>query len=145
MASRTPIVRLESSGGVVRRVEERGAEVILCGRRSPSIWALPKGAPDPGETREQTAVREVEEETGLRVERGEYIGSIDYWFVRPGDQARCHKTVHYYLMHPTGGHESLHDHEFDEVRWFTAEQACEALTYENEVKIVQEGLALASQ
>lgn len=143
MSLRKRIVRLESCGGVVYRVGESGVEVVLCGRHSPLIWALPKGTPDDGETREETAVREVVEETGLQVEREEYIGSIDYWFVR--ERARCHKTVHYYLMRPTGGDESLHDHEFDEVRWFPAGQALETLTYENEVRVVKEGLALVSQ
>ena len=143
MGIRRSTVRLESSGGVVYRMGELGAGVVLCGRRSPAIWALPKGTPDAGETREETAIREVVEETGLQVEREVYIGSIDYWFVR--DRDRCHKTVHYYLMRPTGGHESLHDHEFDEVRWFPARQALEALTYENEVRVVEKGLALASQ
>ena len=145
MISKTPIARLESSGGVVCRTGETGPEIILCGRNCPQIWVLPKGTPDPGETREQTAVREVVEETGLQVEREDYIGSIDYWFVRPSDRVRCHKTVHYYLMRPTGGHESLHDHEFDQVQWFPAEQALQALTYENEVHVVEKGLALASQ
>ena len=143
MSSRRATVRLESFGGVVYRMGESGVEVVLCGRHSPPIWALPKGTPDAGETREETAVREVVEETGLQVERQEYIGSIDYWFGQ--DRARCHKTVHYYLMRPTGGHESLHDHEFDEVRWFPAGRALEALTYENEVRVVKKGLALASR
>ena len=143
MRARRAVVRLESCGGVVYRMGDSGTEVVLCGRRSPPLWALPKGTPDAGETREETAIREVVEETGLQVDCEDYIGSIDYWFVR--DRSRCHKTVHYYLMRPTGGDESLHDHEFDEVRWFPAGQALETLTYENEVRVVEKGLALVSQ
>ena len=92
----------------------------------------PRGTPDPGETREQTALREVREETGLDVQIVRQLDSIQYWFLRSSDGARCHKTVHYYLMAPTGGDTSRHDDEFDFVEWFPLPQAIEAMTYPNE-------------
>ncbi len=119
-------------------------EVVLCGRTSPELWALPKGTPDAGETREQTALREVCEETGLEVKTDGFIECIQYWFVRPSDRARCHKTVLYYLMSPTGGDVALHDHEFDDVRWFPVGEALKTMTYENEAKVVEKGLSMAS-
>ena len=137
-------VRLESAGGVVYREGESGIEVVLCGRGSPLIWVLPKGTPETDETREHTALREVSEETGLEVAADALIGSIDYWFVRPGDGARCHKAVHFYLMSATGGDISLHDSEFDEVRWFPVREALAAMSFENEVKVVEKGLSMAS-
>ena len=118
MESTRQVVQLESAGGVVYRETARGVEVVLCGARNPRMWRLPKGTPDPGETREETALREVCEETGLEVELLDTIGSIQYQFTRPGDGAICHKTVHFYLMAPTGGDLSLHDNEFDVVEWF---------------------------
>ena len=133
-----------SAGGVVYRTDGDEVEVAICGRSSPRIWGLPKGTPDPGETREQTALREVTEETGLQVEIEAFIDSIDYWFVRPSDGVRYHKTVFYYLMPTTGGDVSLHDHEFDEVRWFPRDEAFEKLTYENEVRIVEKGVSMVS-
>ena len=145
MGRRQRVEKLVSAGGAVCREGASGLEVLLCGRSSPPIWALPKGTPEPGETREQVALREVSEETGLEVRTEGFIDSIDYWFVRPPDGVRCHKTVYYYLMSATGGDISLHDQEFDEVRWFPAAEALTAMSYGNEVKVVEKGLSMASK
>ncbi len=126
------------------RAGESGDEVVLCGRGRPRIWGLPKGMPELGETPEETAVREVNEETGLEVEIGDLIDSIEYWFVRPADGVRCHKTVHFYLMSPRGGDTARHDHEFDEVWWFPVSDALKTLTYGNEAKVVTKGLSMIS-
>ena len=139
------VVELVSAGGVVLRTGENGGEVVLCGRGRPMAWVLPKGTPDPGETRVETALREVREETGLEVEIDRPLDSIEYRFVRPSDRALCHKTVYYYLMSATGGDTSRHDHEFDEVRWFPVQEARGTMTYGNEAKIVEKGFALASE
>ena len=134
-----------SAGGLVYRVRNGDVEVVICGQNSPPIWGLPKGTPDPGETREQTALREVHEETGLEAKSDSLIDTIDYWFVRSSDGVRCHKTVFFYLMTATGGDVSLHDHEFDTVRWLSADEALKTLTYENEVRVVQKGLSMVSE
>ena len=97
-------------------------------------WTLPKGTPDPGETREETALREVREETGLEVRISRPLDSIEYWFVQGG--TRIHKTVHYYLMDPGGGDLSEHDHEFEQVRWVTFAEAGSMLTFETERALV---------
>jgi 8-oxo-dGTP pyrophosphatase MutT (NUDIX family) len=96
---------------------------------------LPKGTPDPGETVEETAVREVEEETGLRVRIVAPLPSIDYTFVQGG--ARIHKTVHYFLMQPVGGDLARHDHEFERVRWARFEDARSLLTFDTERGLVE--------
>ena len=139
-------IELMSAGGLVYRTNGKsGIEVVICGREYPAVWGLPKGTPDPGETEEQTALREVREETGLHVVSERYIDSIRYWFVRASDGARCHKTVHYYLMRPVGGDLSQHDHEFDFVAWKSPSEACRTLTYENEVEIVQKGASMVGE
>jgi 8-oxo-dGTP pyrophosphatase MutT (NUDIX family) len=105
-------------------------------------WSLAKGTPDAGETLEETALREVREETGLDVEMQASIKSIDYWFADRGGDVRYHKTVHFYLMVPVGGDISRHDPEFDVVEWFPAERALEVLQYANEVDVLRRALEL---
>jgi 8-oxo-dGTP pyrophosphatase MutT (NUDIX family) len=109
-------------------------EVALVGRSHPGIWALPKGTPHPGETIEQVAVREVQEETGLQVRLIAYIGSITYSFVR--HQVRYQKQVRHFLLEAIGGDTTLHDQEYDMVEWFPLYEAIRRLTYQNEVNIL---------
>jgi 8-oxo-dGTP pyrophosphatase MutT (NUDIX family) len=120
-------------------------EVVLCGRDNPIRWSLAKGTPDPGETLEQTALREVQEETGLETIIEEHIKSIDYWFSDKDGDVRYHKTVHFYLMSPIGGHTGLHDPEFDVVQWFLYDEALNSLTYANEAEVLRQALGLISQ
>lgn len=117
-------------------------EFILCGRKTPKLWGLPKGTPNPGESLEATAIREVEEETGLKVEIKALLGSITYWFVSDG--VRYHKTVYFYLMTSSGGSVDRHDPEFDVVQWFPAEEAMSTLTHKNEVNIVGKALSMVN-
>lgn len=130
---RLPIEDAVSAGGVVWRRSDHGVEVVLCGRND-GLRVLPKGTPDAGEAIQETALREVREETGLEVALGEPLGTIDYWFTSGG--IRYHKQVHHWLMEPTGGDVANHDHEFDVVEWLSFEQAMADLTYENERKVL---------
>lgn len=127
-----------SAGGVVHRPGPEGRELVVGSRRRERVgvsWSLPKGTPVEGESLEETALREVTEETGLDVVITGPLRSIVYSFVRDG--ARISKTVHYYLMEPTGGDLSAHDHEFEEVRWVTFAQAASLLTFESERALVE--------
>ena len=136
-----PSKRLVSAGGVVyRRDGLMGTEIVLCGRREPLIWSLPKGTPDPGETITETALREAKEETGLDVGIESPLGSVNYWFVSPIDRVRYHKTVHFFLMNALGGSTANHDVEFDDVVWFSAEEAVGKLTFGNETEILVKAL-----
>lgn len=115
-------------------------EVVLVGRSPSGIWALPKGTPRKGETVEQVALREVQEETGLQTHILGNIGSIYYSFVR--NNLRYEKEVRYFLMEPVGGDISLHDTEYDEVRWFLLSEAYQRLTYESDSHILRQAEAL---
>ena len=117
-------------------------ETVLCGLNNPVRWSLAKGTPNPGESLEETAVREVQEETGLEVELDAPIRSIEYWFADRASDVRYHKTVHFYLMNPVGGDTKQHDPEFDVVQWFPADQALETLAYPNEVEVLRQALDL---
>jgi 8-oxo-dGTP pyrophosphatase MutT (NUDIX family) len=140
MVQGKPVEFPVSAGGVVCRSQNGSIELVLCGRKSPATWSLPKGTPEAGETMEETAVREVQEETGLEVALVKRLGAIRYWFVRASDGVRCRKTVHFYLMRPVGGSFAGHDPEFDEARWFPAGEALEAMTYDSEAQMVEKAL-----
>ncbi len=139
---RFAIEDLVSAGGIVYRRGPAGPEVVLCGRPSRGLWALPKGTPEPAESLEQTAVREVTEETGLEVDIERKLGEIEYWFTRAEVGKRFHKRVHHYLMRPTGGDTANHDHEYEEVRWFPASEAVRRLTFPDEVEMLRKAVAL---
>jgi 8-oxo-dGTP pyrophosphatase MutT (NUDIX family) len=145
MPSKLRTEKVVSAGGVVMRNDGNDREVLLCGRSSDRLWALPKGTPEPGETIEQTALREVREETGVEVRPDGLIGEVKYWFSRPHDGVRFYKTVHHFLLRPVGGDPSQHDHEFDEVRWFPVQEALRLLTYRNEAKILRQALELIDE
>jgi 8-oxo-dGTP pyrophosphatase MutT (NUDIX family) len=121
----------------VVRPGEHGQEVVLGRRRRERdgvTWSLPKGTPDDGETPEQTALREVREETGLHVRILHEVGDIHYRFTRDG--RRIDKTVRYFLMESTGGDLADHDHEFEEVRWFGLGEAEAMLSFPTERRIL---------
>lgn len=133
-----------AAGGVVYKRGKAGVEVVVCCRKAPPIHALPKGTPGRTETMEQVALREVNEETGLKVDIEAFIQAIDYWFSPGSQEVRYHKTVYFYLMRPRGGDLKRHDHEFDEVAWVPLEEALKTLTYGNEVKVVQKSLSMVT-
>ena len=145
MNSNSRVENPVSAGGVVYQMNSGRLETVLCGRSQPVRWSLAKGTPDSGETLEQTALREVREETGLEVEIDGSLGSIDYWFADRGKDVRYHKTVHFYLMVPVGGATDKHDPEFDVVQWFDAKEALKTLAYANEVNVLQRALDLIEE
>jgi 8-oxo-dGTP pyrophosphatase MutT (NUDIX family) len=132
--------RATSAGGVVHRTVDGVIEVLLVHRRSPVLWALPKGTPDAGETLEETALRETREETGIDVAIEASLGSIRYFFVR--GTTRFHKTVHFFLMRPIGGAIELHDEEFDEVRWASVEEGLALMNHATERSVVERAMAM---
>ncbi|HVH53487.1 MAG TPA: NUDIX hydrolase [Actinomycetota bacterium] len=127
-----------SAGGVVYRRSDEGVELVLAARRTRRgdlAWGLPKGLVEADETREQTAVREVREETGLEADVEASLGEIRYFYVWEG--ARVRKVVHFFLMRATGGDVSQHDHEMEDVRWFPLSIALRRATYKGEREVLQ--------
>lgn len=125
-----------SAGGVVVRTDD-GVHVCLIRPAGRTVWGLPKGGIETGETLPQTAVREVAEETGIDGVVDAELGSIDYSFYSRESGGRVHKTVHYFLMHATGGDTARHDHEVSEARWVRLADALRLMTYPNEREMVR--------
>lgn len=130
-----------SAGGLVidgidgPREAQVAALIGRVDRRGRMLWSLPKGHLEVGETAEQTAVREVAEETGVRGSVLAALGSIDYWFVTEG--RRVHKTVHHYLMRFSGGELSDDDMEVAEVAWVPIRELSSRLAYADERRLIR--------
>lgn len=135
-ARRLRTVSETSAGGLVvdrGRPEPRGVLIGRLDRRGRLLWSLPKGHVEAGETPEDAAIREVEEETGIRGRVVAALGTIDYWFVAEG--RRIHKTVHHYLLEASGGELSDQDVEVDEVAWVPLTELRERLAYAGERRL----------
>src|SRR5829696_7192894 len=129
-----------SAGGVV--VRDGQAIVIVPTRRGAQgqpVLALPKGHVDPGETPEQTAAREVREETGVDAELVEKLGEVRYFYQRDGK--RIFKRVAFFLFDYVGGSLDEHDDEVEEARWMPLEQAVGALSYDGEREMAAKALS----
>ena len=125
-----------SFGGVA----VRGRDVLVitpAGRRR--VTTLPKGGPHEGETGEETAVREVREETGVTVRARGPIGDVSYVYRRDG--RRIHKVVHYFLCTFVEGSTDDHDHEVDDARWIPLEEALTVLTYPGERRLIARAIS----
>jgi 8-oxo-dGTP pyrophosphatase MutT (NUDIX family) len=116
-----------------------GALIGRLDRRGRLLWSLPKGHVERGETEEDTAVREVMEETGIRGAVVGKLGTIDFWFVADG--RRIHKTVHHFLLvatDPVNGLElSDEDVEVSEVAWVPLGEVASRLAYADERRLLE--------
>ena len=128
-----------SAGGLV--VDSTGKLGLLIGRRDlkdPTgkkiLWSLPKGHIEEGETPEEAALREVQEETGIVSVIEKSLGVIDFWFMAGGK--RIHKTVHHYLFRESGGLLAAQESEVDEVAWFPLAEIVDRLAYPDEKKLI---------
>lgn len=135
--SRADRVQVRAAGGVVVRGEGSDLELLLVHRPRYEDWSLPKGKLEPGESFEQAALREVEEETGLRCELGRELPAATYC-----DHKGREKQVRWWLMRPLDGGFTPGD-EVDEVRWLTRADAIGLLDYAHDRELVR-GLAQAT-
>lgn len=126
---------VRAAGGLVVRNESPGLEVLVVHRPKYGDWSFPKGKCEPGESDEACALREVEEETGLRCELAGELPWTSYT-----DGRGRPKRVRYWRMHPVGGGLAFL-HEVDEARWLPADEAASLLTYERDRDVLRALLA----
>ena len=122
---------VEAAGGVVTRGEPGGVEVLVVHRPRYDDWSLPKGKVEPGETDENAAVREVEEETGCRCALGEELPAVRYT-----DRNGRPKQVRYWFMTPERFEHFAPNDEIDEVRWISLAEAATLLTYDADRRLL---------
>jgi 8-oxo-dGTP diphosphatase len=141
----TTTERQVSAGGVVYRTQGETIEVALIAveAKGERRWQLPKGLVGRDEQVEATALREVQEETGLRAETVAPLETIEYWYYgrRGAGQVRFHKYVHFFLMRYLDGDVADHDHEVAEARWVEIGQAAPMLSFPSERKVLAEAAA----
>ena len=128
----------------VGAVVVRDGEVVVIvptrrGAQGQRVLALPKGHVDPGETPDQTALREVREETGVDADLVEKLGEVRYFYQRAG--RRIFKRVTFYLFAYRSGSLDDHDDEVEEARWMPLEQAIAALSYDGEREMAERALS----
>jgi 8-oxo-dGTP diphosphatase len=122
---------IEAAGGVVWRRGSKGAlKVLLVHRERYDDWTFPKGKLDPGETHRRAALREVEEETGLRCTTGGELPEVRY-----ADRKGRSKRVRYWTMEPVEGSFAPND-EVDEVRWLPVDEARATLSYPHDLAVL---------
>ena len=125
---------VRAAGGVVVREDGGAREVVVVHRPAYDDWTLPKGKARKGESDEDCAVREVQEETGLRCKRGRELASTSYL-----DSAGRKKLVRYWLMRPADG--TLRpSNEVDEARWVSFDEADRLLTYEHDRVVLRSAM-----
>jgi 8-oxo-dGTP pyrophosphatase MutT (NUDIX family) len=133
-----------SAGGVV--VRDREVIVIVPKRRDArgnKVLALPKGHPDGDESPEQAAMREVEEETGVRAKLVDKLGDVRYSYER--NRRRIVKRVEFFLFEYRSGDVADHDHEIEDARWMPLEEARQQVTYDGEREMIDRALSRLSR
>jgi 8-oxo-dGTP pyrophosphatase MutT (NUDIX family) len=121
---------VRAAGGVVVRHRDDGVEILLVHRPAYDDWSFPKGKCEEGESEEDAAVREVEEEAGLRCRLERELATTRY-----RDGRGRPKTVRYWLMAPVGGQLAAAN-EVDDARFVPVNEARALLTYPRDRELV---------
>ncbi|HET7725647.1 MAG TPA: NUDIX hydrolase [Propionibacteriaceae bacterium] len=127
---------IRSAGAVVLRGQGSRRAVALVHRPAYNDWSLPKGKLEKREPPYAAAVREVEEETGVRIRLGAPLSDVSYRVIKGP------KLVHFWVGYAVSETARRPDHEVDEVEWVPIVQARERLTYPDETAILEEALAI---
>jgi 8-oxo-dGTP pyrophosphatase MutT (NUDIX family) len=142
-----------SAGGIVFRnkkekskEEKVSFEVLLCQHSQHHGWGFPKGLigdKKVKETKEQTALREVVEETGAKGEILKELEPASYWYIFEGEKIK--KTVYYYVMRYLGGDITKHDFEMENVEWVEEAKVLERLSFRTDKEVFEKALPIISK
>ncbi|MBI3999257.1 MAG: NUDIX hydrolase [Candidatus Omnitrophica bacterium] len=146
MSRQRPLFQV-SAGGVVFKKSATGIRVCLIGRRMNGqiVWGLPKGHVEKNESLEQTALREVREETGISGSTLSPLGFIQYSFFDLESKKRIFKTVHFFLICYLKGKLNDHDDEVEFVRWYSAKEALNRAEYPSERQVLRKAIGKLKQ
>lgn len=130
-----------SAGGIVykpiRQAQgKKSLQILVCQHSAHHGWVFPKGLigdKNQNEGKEETAIREVKEETGIEAEIEKELTPVEYWYQWEGEKRK--KTVYYYIMRSVGGDISNHDHEMENVEWIDFKKVESRLTYPSDKKV----------
>lgn len=128
-----------SAGGVVCKKESNEVFVLVCQHSQHHGWVFPKGLIGDhvkGEKKEETAIREVKEETGIKAEIIRPLSPITYWYRL--DNEKIKKTVYYFLMKFISGNTKDRDMEMENVEWLNVDEVEKRLTYKSDKEVWQE-------
>jgi len=135
-------------GGALDTLQSESAgacfEVALIATRGGTRWQLPKGTREPGESAEATALREVEEEVGLKTTIDRFLRTVEYWYWDTWQRSPAvlvQKRVDFYLQHVVGGELSDASIEVDGTGWFTLDEALALLTFPGERDVIADAIA----
>ena len=131
-----------SAGGLLVKKKGNRAQICLVSKKGGRVWAFPKGRVDTGESLEETAVREVLEETGHEGSVIDKLDVIEYYFFLKENNTFYHKTVTFFLMKLENEDVQPRDEEADSVGWYDAGVAKKKLSYLNEKKILSKAESL---
>ena len=132
-----------SAGGVVYKKEKDKIFILIGQHSGHKGWVFPKGLigdHKKKEGKEDTAIREVKEETGVEANIEKALTPITYWYVWEEEKRR--KTVYYFIMKATGGKIENHDWEMSDVKWVNVEKVEDTLTYPSDKKVWEEARKL---
>jgi 8-oxo-dGTP pyrophosphatase MutT (NUDIX family) len=132
-----------SAGGVVFKKQSERNLILVCQHSQHHGWVFPKGLIGDhieNEKKEDTALREVEEETGVKGRILRLLSPVDYWYILTGE--KIHKTVYYFLMDYVSGDITKHDMEMENVEWLVENEVEKRLTYPEDKKVWEQAKQL---
>lgn len=137
-----------SAGGIVYKYDsstelgQGNLKILLAKHSYHKGWVFPKGLieNDKKETKEQAAVREVQEESGARAEIIEALEPVTYWY--KFEEQKIKKTVYYFVMEYKNGDITKHDFEMEDVQWIESDKVLEKLTFKSDKQVFEKALPI---